>query len=215
VKVLKFVSIIVLVVVVAVVGYGGYVYWRINSGTQRDLGVRYTADDYTRAVTDKAGVGITDPDQLYLGADFQISGSHDVDQTFTEAEISAILNTLNQANGPLKNVQVRLLGKGRGEISAQLDFHKYGLSLDGPFYATGGASSTGSRSASFRADQVVVGDYTVPGWIRDRVGNEVTAWVNDELGKVEGLDIQSAEIGNGAAQFRGSLPTSITGLGDQ
>jgi len=220
VRVVKIVGLIALVVVLAGFAYGGYSVYQLCGRHQRDLGVKPTAADYQRAVAKKAGVDVARPSELYVGAAFSARGAHHVDQVFTDAELSAIVNQPNAAKGIIGNVQIRALGDNQAEASFVVDLTKLTsvkvpviggfLPSELPVYVRGTAAVTGPRSISADVVELRAGNLVVPGWIVGRAQQRFVDWLNGQLAKVDGLSTEKAEILKGRGHFVGTLPDAIT-----
>lgn len=207
-KFFKWLGIACLVVIVGVLAYGGYVYYKLTRTEVKDLGVRYTMADYTKAVKDKAGVHVPVPSDIYFGSNFKTVGTQAVDQIFSDAEISAIQNYSNEKKGPFKNVQIHFVGDNTIEAS--------GLVLDprvpktGPVYVKGSIVQTGPKSFDIsNIQELRVGDYVVPQPIVQQAKTEFIGYVNGILSGIDGLNIEKVEIQNGQVKFKGNVPKQV------
>jgi len=120
-KYLKIAGIVFGVLILSGLAYGIVTYLRITGGELKDLGVRYTVADAERAIQEKAGVEVSDLSKVYFGSNFATEGQVRVEQTFTDAEISAIQNYANEKAGPFKQVQIKFIGDGLVEASGYVD----------------------------------------------------------------------------------------------
>ncbi len=210
-KFFKWLGIACLVLIVGLVAYGGYTYYKITRAEVKDLGVRYTPADYATAVKDKAKVDVPSPTDVYFGASLKTQGSHKVDQVFTNAEFSAIENTLNAAKGPFRDVQIRFLGNDTMEASFNVTDPR--VPKTGPVYVKSTVARTGPRSFDMPdVQELRVGDYVVPQPIVQQAKTEFLNYVNGQLGQVEGLNVEKIDIQNGQFRFQGSLPDKVMGM---
>lgn len=107
----------------------------LGTNKPRDLGIKYTEED---RIVGHAKSGITyttlpasTPDELSI----QRFGSHKVNDTWTSAQITALMNNRPWKNWPYKNVQVKFNGDGSAEISGELVKSKvpgYGAAIAAP-----------------------------------------------------------------------------------
>lgn len=209
-KILKVVGIAVLVLVVGAIGYVGYAYYSITRTEVRDLGVRYTMEDYNRAVSEKAKVEVPDPGALYFGSNFRSEGTQKIDQVFTDAEISAIQNYSNEKNGPFKQVQIHFAGDAI-EASGFVDDPR--VPKTGPVYVKGSIVRTGPKSFDIsNIQELRVGDYEVPAPIVQQAKGEFIGYVNDILSGIEGLSVEKIDIMDGQVRFQGSVPKKAYGI---
>ena len=209
-KTIKIIGLAFLALIVLIIAYAGFSYYQITNQNQKDLKVRYSEADATRAIADKAGIEVNDLSKIYLGSSFTTQGSKPVDQVFTDAEISAIQNYANQANGPFKSVQIHFIGDGKVEASGFVTDPR--VTLPGPVYVRGDVIQTGPKSFTTKIDHLQVGNYVVPGVIVEKANSEFLGYVNGILGNIDGLNIENVEIQNGSVHFVGDLPEKITGL---
>lgn len=209
-KILKIIGLVIVVIILAIAGYAFFVYKQVTSQTVKDLGVRYTIEDYNRAVAVKAGVEVADPGAIYFGSNFLSEGVQEVDQTFTDAEISAIQNYSNESRGPFKQVQIHFLGGNKVEASGFITDPR--VPKTGPVYVKGDVIQTGSKSFITKLDEVRVGDYVVPGAIVEKANTEFIGYVNKILSSINGLDVEKVEIQDGAVHFKGTVPKKLTGV---
>jgi hypothetical protein len=208
-KYLKIAGIVFGVLLIAGIGYGIYTYSALTGGELKDLGVRYTMADADRAIEDKAGVDVPDLSRVYFGSNFATEGEVYVEQTFTDAEISAIQNYANESSGPFKQVQIHFIGNGMVEASGYVDDPR--VTIPGPVYVRGEVIQTGPKSFTTNIESLQVGDYKVPGAIIEKANAEFLGYVNGILDGIDGLNIESVQINNGSVDFKGTLPEKVYG----
>jgi len=209
-KILKIVGIVFLLVVIAAGGYAFFVYRQVTDQNVKDLGVRYTTDDYDRAVKTKAHVDIPDPSALYLGSRFTAEGTQPIDQTFTDAEISAIQNYSNEKRGPFRQVQIHFIGGNKVEASGYVVDPR--VPKTGPVYVKGDVIQTGPKSFTTKIDELRDGSYVVPGAIVDQANGEFLGFVNGILSDISGLSVEKVDIQDGMVHFKGMIPKKLTGV---
>lgn len=206
-KIFKTVLLIIILLVLIGAGYGGYLYSQVknaHAAEQVDLGVSYNVETASTAIS-KAGVEVSDLSNLYLGSQFVSEGTVTVSSNFSDAEISAIQNYANEANGPFKNVQLHFIGDGRIEGSGFVSHPQ----INAPVYAKGSVTQTGPKSFAFDLESLKVGDASIPSPVIAVVESRFTDYVNNILGSIEGLNVRKIEIGDSSAFFDGDIPKSI------
>ena len=205
-KIIKIILLVILVVIIGAGVYAGIAYSKMKKGAQKDLGVKYSFEDYTKAISGKTGVEVVNPEKLYFGSNFTAEGSNSINQSFTDAEVSAIQNYSNEKKGPFKNVQIKFLGNDQIESSAFITDSR----VNSPVYAKGIVKQTGSKSVSLDLQELEVGSFNIPAALKNRINNEFVKYVNDILASINGLNVEKIVINNGSAQFIGTVPAKVT-----
>lgn len=204
-KKIKIFGLIILLVILGIIVYVGYGLFAMRSNNVKDLGVRYSMQDYSDAVSKNAGVDVVSPEKIYLGSNFTTEGTHEINQTFTDAQISAIQNYSNESAGPFKNVQIHFIGNDIVEASAFIKDPR----VNAPVYVKGSVKQTGPKSFSLATDQITVGSFSVPSAIRSQIDSGFVEYVNKILESIDGLDIKSISIENGKVNFIGNVPSKV------
>lgn len=207
-KIIKWLGIGLLVLIVVALGYGYFCYRSIMTAEAKvvDLGITYTEADATRAIVEKSGVELDDITGLYLGSDPKTEGSKSVDAVFSNAEVSAAGNYANSEKGPFNNVQVKMLGNNEGEASGFLSIKE----INAPVYVKGKVTVSGPKSFAINTSELRVGKYNVPSSLIQIVEAKFNSYLNSQLDKVEGLEIERVEINNGQVHFVGQVPSRVT-----
>jgi len=207
-KIIKWLGISLLILIIALLGYGYFSYRSIMTPDAKvvDLGITYSEADAKRAIVEKAGVELDDITGLYLGSDPKTEGFKSVDAVFSNAEVSAAGNYANSEKGPFNNVQVKMLGNNEGEASGFLSVKE----ISAPVYVKGKVTVSGPKSFSIKASELRVGKYNVPLSLVRMVETKFNSYLNSQLDKVEGLEIERVEINNGQVHFVGQVPSKVT-----
>lgn len=110
---------IVLLVLIIVVMGGAYA--MLSMGKKVD--VTYTETDFNSALA-KSGVVIDDIEEINLltlaNNNFTTNGTTEVETSFTNAEMSALIDKANANGGPISDFRVSFNGNNEGEISFKL-----------------------------------------------------------------------------------------------
>lgn len=105
-------------------GYMGYIPAIANilgTNKPRDLGIRFTEKDRVEAQT-KSGVQYaTLPASTSDALSIQRFGKHDVDASWTSAQMSALMNNRPWKYWPYKDIQVKFNADGSAEVSGGLN----------------------------------------------------------------------------------------------
>jgi hypothetical protein len=205
-KIIKIIGLVILLIVLLAIVYLGYGLSKIRSGAAKDLGVKYSMQDYLEGTVSKAGVEVDSPEQIYLGSNFKTEGTHVINQTFSDAQISAIQNYSNEKNGPFKDVQIHFVGNNQIEASGFVNDPR----VKAPVYVKGEVKQTGPKSFSISTDNITVGGFSLPSPIRGQVDSAFTKYTNDILAGINGLDIKSVTIENGQVNFVGNVPNKVS-----
>lgn len=208
-KAVKAILAIILALIVGGAAYAGYAVWQLTHGRQVDLGVKYTEATYDEAVAKKAGVFVNDKGSLYFGSKFRTEGSKRIEQTFSDAEISAIQNYSNSTKGPFRDVQIKFHGDGSVEASGIVLDPR--IKIPGPVYVKGTLWNTGPRSFDIAVQDLKVGDYDVPAPIVAQAKGEFIGYVNNILAGIDGLKVEKVEIQEGGVKFTGDVPEKVYG----
>lgn len=108
-----------LLIIVFLVVVGGFVF--ISTG--KHVSVEWDEADYNTA-RDKSQIEVADIEEINLitlaRGDFTTSGTHQIETSFTNAEMSALIDTANANGGPITNFKVSFNGNNEGEMSFKL-----------------------------------------------------------------------------------------------
>lgn len=109
---------IFLILIVLVIGG---TYFALNTGSEVD--VEWTENDFNAGIT-KSAVAIEDIREINLVTlakkEYTTNGVNTVDASFTNAEMSALIDMANADGGPISNFKVSFNGNNEGEISFKL-----------------------------------------------------------------------------------------------
>ena len=113
----KFFTGLLLIIVVAAVG--GFAFFSIG----KQVDVKWDEADYISAL-DKSSIEVVDVEEINLvtlaKGNFTTSGTNQIESSFTNAEMSAIIDTANANGGPITNFKVSFIGNNEGEMSFRI-----------------------------------------------------------------------------------------------
>jgi hypothetical protein len=108
---------VLLFIIIAGVG----IYVTLNTSTKVD--VTYNTTDFNSALK-KTSIVIDDIKEINLitlaQKDFVVSGTNTVDISFSNEEMSALIDMANQSGGPISDFKVAFLGNNEGELSFKI-----------------------------------------------------------------------------------------------
>lgn len=206
----------------------------LGAKTPVDLGVVWTEADY-QSYLEKTGTDYLDyseappnpenPDKKTIFAD-PISVT---DQTFTQEELTAAINSVGWAWMPISNAQVKL-SENTVEISGNLELDNIekfvsfigGVGYDessvqtaadwgrrfangAPVYLKANASVT-NDALDFSLQEVKVGRFSVP---QDIASKAVFSGSSNSINNAQNFSAKSVNIENGSLQFTGTYPQTV------
>lgn len=108
-----------LLIIILLIVVGGFLF--INTG--KEVAVEWDETDYVTAL-EKADVDVADIEEINLitlaRGDFTTSGTNQIETSFTNAEMSALIDTANANGGPISDFKVSFNGDNEGEMSFRL-----------------------------------------------------------------------------------------------
>jgi hypothetical protein len=174
----------------------------------RDLGVRTDPSYFTDMLT-KQGVKLEGSyDKLCLECYITYSDMKPMDISVTSNELSSWIKETNK-EGTLKDVQVKLGSNNNMEMSANVDLRKHGYDFSGPIYAAGKIVKSGTNTLRIEINKAEAGIIPIPGEYAKQGAGELEKTINDQLGRMPGLDIEDFSVENGALHYKGNFPSLI------
>jgi hypothetical protein len=240
-KILKWffiLTFLILVIAILILGYFGFfpaVSRLLGSDKPRDLGVRYTTQDYA-AYQNKAGsqtVSMSLP-----GADgksLTFSGRKDVNAAFGEAEVTSRINNSLWEYMPLTGFQIRFPGNDTLEFSGLLvtdrlsgfisqvggvdispaDMEK-GLSYlkifsqNTPVYAKAHVTVVENK-AFITLQKLEIGRFPIPPGISD-INSSLSRFADKLMSETPGFYAKTVSFSDGRMNFTGTVPATISAL---
>ena len=178
----------------------------LGANSPRDLGVKVTKADYDSAVKK---VGFILDDSAGLGPNTRISyqGQKQVSATFSQEEISALVDFNNADLFPVKDMQIKISKDGTLESSAKISVNNYnGYTLNNAVYAKGKIEVASPKTLKLEPEAVMIGRIPTP--VTDTMLGAVEKEVNAKLASIPGLTIQSVSFDHGKINFKGTIPAS-------
>lgn len=237
-KIAKFMlgaTLFIIIIIVLILGYFGFMPVLsplMGANKPKDLGIANSQKEYM-AFSNKVGNDIKEittpvsPDKS-----IEYSGVRNIDDTFSQEEISGRLNNGRWKYMPVGNVQVRINNDGTVEFSANvlmdrlpgfiaregmgkytmadvtkgLDFIKM-IKLNPPVYMKFTASIS-NNSLQTNIGQIEVGRFNIPLDIINANQTAVSVF-NSIVSKVSGFYAKSVTFSNGKMKYQGTIPEKM------
>ncbi|MCX6736608.1 MAG: hypothetical protein NTW73_00755 [Candidatus Parcubacteria bacterium] len=235
---MKKIIIILLVLVLIVVGVLGYlgiipgVAKIFGSDKPRDLGIKFTADNYKTADT-KAQVKIeTMASAMTVKDGLVVSGKKDVINSFSSEELTAVLNThsSNWKYYLITDAQIKIDTDGSVAFSGLLNFDRFagyseatGINyteiksvMDKFKIAPGvlavyvdGTPTVKSGKVNLVVNKAEFGRMSIPGSLITKNQGVINDFFSQQINMLPGFYIESLDFENGNMNFKGTMPEKI------
>lgn len=182
----------------------------LGTSKPRDLGVKADPAKFN-ALLARENVKLNGPASNYnLAADIKYGQALPMDVTVTSEELTSLMQATNNAQGPLKNMQVKLGDNNQMEMSADADLEKFGYPVKGPVYLKGNFEKSGSGSVTIVVKEGSFGLIPVPESVLQQAGDGIEQTINHQLGSMPGMRIDNLEIQDGQLHFSGAFPQTAS-----
>jgi hypothetical protein len=182
----------------------------LGTNKARDLGVKADPAKFD-ALLARENVKLTGPASKYdLTANIRYGQAVPMDATVTSEELTSLMQATNNAQGPLKNMQVRLGTNNQLEMSADADLQKFGYPVKGPVYLKGTLIKAGPGSVKMTVSEGAFGLVPVPADMLNQGKDGLEQAVNRQLAGMPGLKIDTLSIDNGQLHYTGSFPATAS-----
>lgn len=218
--------------VIIILGYFGFfpgLSTVFGSNQPRDLGVRYTEEDLASG-NEKSGVvfGVL-PQDTPNTESVVYSGEQSINDSFTDEELTAMMNNCTWKYCPFSDVQIRVGADNSVEFSAlfhvdRLDGYaerfyldenivktvKSALKISGkqtPVYFVG-SPSVSEDQVTLKVESAEVGRFPVPAvWVND-YQDDAETFLEGQFSQVPGFSLTSVRFSEGKLFFDGTYPES-------
>lgn len=207
--------IVVIMILVSVIAATGVFYVPgfsevFGTNKARDLGIKADPTKFN-ALLARENVKLSGPASNFdLTANIQYGQARPMDVTVSSEELTSMMQATNNANGPLKNMQVRLGNNNQMEMSADANLQKYGYPVNGPVYLKGTLEKSGSGSVNIIVKEGSLGLIPVPEGILQQAGDGIEQQINHQLGSMPGMRIDTLGIQNGQLHYSGAFPQTAS-----
>lgn len=222
---MKLLKIILLLLLIGI-GYGLYAFGFFGTPKAKDLGIRFTAEDF-KSMEQKSGV----KHEVLTGGGNEIiryNGSHEVNNSFTSEDFSSFAQYASWKYLPFTNVQIRINSDGTAEASGNMSTAKLADYLMGTggvssgeanqiksyipisgnptFYIKVGGSVKENVLQNFAIQSAQIGPVSIPsGFISTYIGR-VETYLDERIAKLPGAYVTSLTLENGKLNYQGKLP---------
>jgi hypothetical protein len=235
---MKKILMIILIIIIAGVLYLGYLGFIpvlasiFGTDKPRDLGVKYTQEDYKTADA-KAMVKIeTVETSLTAKEGLKCIGNKPVSNSFSGEELSAVANihSGNWKYYPATDIQIKLNEDGSGALSALLHFER----LPGYSQATGmnygaiekvlgmlhlkpkpmpiylvGKATVSNGMVDLKVSKAEIGRFGIPSSFPEKYSKGVNSFFSQQVNAFPGFYVDSADFKGGKLNFKGTMPEKI------
>ena len=160
----------------------------------RDLNIRYSKDDYIKARS-KIEPSFDNLGELIPNIKNDDLGNLNYNVTLSESEVSALINEADSSM-PIKDIQVKINDDGSIESSGMMDIGSIFL----PIYIKGRGEII-SHKANFSIDDLRIGSFPVPTFIRDSGIATLNSSINDQLKNAAGIEPSEVTFSEGEIHF--------------
>jgi hypothetical protein len=237
-KILAVILTVILALIIGGVLYLGYLGFipglaaLFGSDKPRDLGVAYSAADYTSADS-KAQVKIeTMPSAPSIKAGLVCLGQKPVINSFSGPELTAVINghSGNWKYYPVSQAQLKINADGSAEVSALLHFDR----LAGYAQATGmnytavetvlkkfylspatmpiylaGTVSVANGQVNLALSKAEIGRANVPNSLSNKYSGAVNSFFSQQVNAFPGFYIEALDFQGGKMNFKGTMPETV------
>lgn len=182
----------------------------LGTNGPKDLGVKADPAKFNNLLA-RENVKLSGPSSNYpLTANIRYGPSAPMDATVTSEELTSMMQATNNANGPLKNMQVRLGNNNQMEVSANADLEKLGYPIKGPVYLKGTLEKADSGSVKIKLSEGNLGLVPAPGFVLQQGEDGLEQAINKQLSSMPGMKIDTLSINNGQLHYTGAFPQTAT-----
>ena len=182
----------------------------LGTSAPRDLGIKADPAKFYNMLA-RENVTLTGPASNYpLTARIRYGPSAPMDATVTSEELTSMMQETNNANGLLKNMQVRLGNNNQLEMSANADLEQIGYPVKGPIYLKGSLEKGDSGSVKITLTEGSLGLLPAPDFVLEQGEAGLEKAINHQLANIPDMQIDTLSINNGQLHYTGVFPQSAT-----
>jgi len=196
----------------------------MGANKAKDLGVKYTEQDLQ---TGREMTGVILEDSTAEDKSLAFSGEKDISGVYTNAVMTAMINSAKYKYYPLSNAQIRVNPDGTVESSGNfniekaikwsedlggsadlsnkaLSYTKY-VSSNPSFYLKGQISMTDNQF-DLNITQARISRFNAPASVIEQYQGDLANFVEQRMSNVPGLNVKSAVFSNGALKLDATYP---------
>ncbi|MBU0758171.1 MAG: hypothetical protein KKF44_08940 [Nanoarchaeota archaeon] len=192
----------------------------------RDLGVRYTEQDFLSSLNKIGGRLEELPKGTVITESIQMEGAIPVDVSFSSEELTAAADSRKWIYYPVKDPQVKVNPDGTVEASAiirtgrLLDyalatktpkyyvdlFDKFNILPNPAVYVKAKGSVENNRIVGADLQEAQIGKIKIPDSAMEAVEDELITFIEGGLDRTPGLDVQHLDFDGGNLNIEGTIP---------
>lgn len=227
---MKFITGFIFAIIIIVVAVPFFLFRYFSSGSPKDLGVKYSPEDYTQS-HQKMGIevgSISTPSSNNSKDSIQFTGKKDIKISLSSSEATAYSRADKWKYAPISNLQIKINPDGTGEVSGILNLanilpfismttpveevqkaiDKFHISGNPPFYTKGTVTVT-NNNTNFNIQSLEVGHIPVPqNYVSENTG-ALNKFVTERLNSIPNLQIRSLTLSDGKANIDASVPEKV------
>ena len=179
-------------------------------GSVKDLGVKIDPNAFSE-ITEKYNIDVQGDYAEYCISCDNIAYAEPAELTgdVNSDELSSLIQSVNNTNGVLKDVHVRLGDNNQGEMAAELDLTSFGVDVKVPVHVRGGFSVAGNEIA-IDISSAKAGLFSVPSDYITAGEAYLSGAINDQLGRMPDLRIDELSVDGGQLNYSGVFPRVIS-----
>jgi len=217
------ITLIIFVVIVGVLIGGGYAFYKMSQPKD----VKFDKKD-VESFYDKVGIDNEDylpsVEEILAGKAFP-SGELKINDSFTSAEVTAVIQDASDKDDYFQDVNVRFIGKDQVEVFATVsenidniyeiapDLETYDFVIDRlkgqQLYYVGDVSYDEENGFNLSVDELKVGLFKIPADMINEYSETVESLLNSTVVNMGGFGIESMKISEDNLDFVGSIPEKL------
>lgn len=224
---MKFITGFIFAIIIIVVAVPFFLFKYFSSGSPKDLGVKYSPEDYTKSnqLMSIDVASISEPVSDSIKDSIQFSGKKDINISLTSSEATAYSRADKWKYAPISNLQIKFNSDGTGEVSGTLNLanilpfismttpiaevqkaiDKFHISGNPPFY-TKGTVEVVNNNTTFNIQSLEVGHIPVPQkYVGENTG-ALNKFVTERLNSIPNLQVRSLTLSDGKVNIDASVP---------
>lgn len=217
------ITLIIFIVLVGLLIGGGYAIYKMNQPKD----VKFSESD-VESFYDK--IGIDNKDYLpsveeILAGEAMPSGELKIDDSFTSAEVTAVIQDASGRNDYFQDVNVRFIGEDKVEVFATVseeidglyevapDLKNYEFVMDKlkgqQLYYVGNVEYDQTNGFQLEVEELKVGLFKIPADMINEYDTTVESLLNSTMTNIGGFGIESMKINEDSLDFVGTIPEKL------
>lgn len=217
------ITLVIFIVVLALLVIGGYTIYKRNKPEDVQFDATKVESFYEKAGIDNENYTVS-VEEILTGQAIP-SGEVTVEQSFTSAEITSVIQDASNKGDYLKDVSIKFSGQDQAEISLKVSdkiediydivptLENYAFIIDKltgqPIYYLGEIVYDEETGFELNAEKIKVGIFKIPASTLSTIDSTIASLFNDTLENMQGFEIEAMEINEDSLDFLGTIPEII------